>query len=296
LWRTLVSSFGLAALATLSPTAQGTDPARYYIPFAYATIERPSGSGTPFSYTRWQTVIEAFNVTGAPASVATVAIYGNGARLGEGPGCHHGLSLAAGTGALLIPCVEKYPEPGVAMLVVDTSPGATLRADIQKARFVCECAGTGCVSVPQGQATLPVFSDLFANDATSVIGPVELGNFDLPATCASPNQVYRRRVNLTLYNGGDLPSRFRVRVIPNQLTATPLSSFEVSVGPREILQANSIPVPTSSSPELRAVNDGSRVWILVSAERPFLSYATAIFDDPEPGALPFQVYPGAIAD
>jgi len=238
--------------------------------------------------------VEAFNASGAPAVVATADLDGNGARLGEGLGCQHEFSLAASTGALLIPCVGRYPEPGVAMLLVDATPGVALRADVQKAHFVCECAGTGCVSVPQGQATLPVFSDLFTAGTTAVIGPIELGNLDLPATCASSNQIYRRRVNLTLYNGGDLPARFSVRVLPNQGTATPISSSEVSIGAREVVQLNSIPVPTSSSPELRAVNDGSRVWVLVSADRPFLSYATAIFDDPEPGALPFQVYAGAI--
>lgn len=293
-WGALLGRPALAALVALSGSAAGAEPVLHYIPFAYATIQRSGGTDTPFSFTRWETIVQAFNTSSAPAVVTTAAIDGNGARLGDGPGCRHEVPLDAGTGALLIPCFGRYPEPGVAMLVVESPPGVTLRADVQKARFVCDCAGSGCVSVPQGQATLPVFRGLFPSGATAVSGPVELGNFDLPTTCASPNQVYRRRVNVTLYNGSDLPALFMFRVIPNQGSATPLSSSEVSVGPREVLQLNGIPVPTSGSPELRAVNDGSRVWILVSADRPFLSYATAIFDDPEPGALPFQVYPGAV--
>jgi len=34
----------------------------------------------------------------------------------------------------------------------------------------------------------------------------------------------------------------------------------------------------------------------VSADQPFLFYVSTIFDEPEPGALPFQVYPGVLAE
>jgi hypothetical protein len=50
-------------------------------------------------------------------------------------------------------------------------------------------------------------------------------------------------------------------------------------------------VPTQHDNDLTAANDGNRIWITISANQPFLSYVSTIFDNPEPGALPFEVYP-----
>jgi len=274
------------------------EPVKVYVPFAYATTESSGtvGDGS-FGYTRWESVIGVLNTAATPGSVDTVALHGNGAVIGTPEECYHRATvLAPRVGANIFPCAT-YPEPGIAMLILETTPGVLVRAEVQKARFRCGCVSSlGCSAIPQGQAYLPVYTRLFPAGSTAVSGPVELGNFDLPSTCASENQKYRRRVNVTLYNDGAAPATFRISETPNQISSEPLYSEERVVEPHGVLQVNSIPVPTKSSPELRAANDGSRIWIQVSADQPFLFYVSTIFDEPEAGALPFQVYPGVLVE
>jgi len=284
----------VSILLGLPAVCSAAEPVRAYVPFAYATTESWGTIGD-YGYTRWETVIGVLNTAGTPGSVTLAGLYGNGA----GMYCSSNvLVLAPHVGGNVAPCGARYPEPGVAMLVLETTPGVLVRAEVQKARFRCGCVSTqfDCSAFPQGQAYLPVYTKVFPAGSTAVSGPVELGNFDLPATCASKNQQYRRRVNVTLYNDGAVPATFRITETPNQLLSAPLYSEERIVEPHGVLQVNGIPVPTKSSPELRAANDGSRIWIQVSADQPFLFYVSTIFDEPEPGALPFQVYPGVLAE
>ena len=143
---------------------------------------------------------------------------------------------------------------------------------------------------------LPVFRGLFPAGSTAVSGAIELGNFDLPPSCGTLDMQYRRRVNVTLFNGGDVPATFRVSETPANSSAEEIRSDEYVVDAKQVLQINSFPVPSESAPPLRAQNGGARIWINVTADQPFLSYVSTIFDKPEAGSLPFQVYPGVIAD
>jgi hypothetical protein len=254
----------------------------------------PDGTGV---FTRWESIVGIRNATSAPASVTLIALHGNGAQLGDPSECRNVISLPAQTGRNVVPCILRYPNPGVAMLVMRATPGVLFGAEVQKVRFRCGCAiSLDCTPIPQGQATVPVFRGLFPSGATAISGPVELGNFQLPSECASTTQQYRRRVNVTLFNGGDSTATFRVWETPNHFSSETLYSREVTVGPKEVLQLNSFPVPTTWDLNLTAVNGGNRIWINVTADQPFLSYVSTVFDDPEAGALPFQVYPGAIPE
>ncbi len=295
--RGLASGLLCAGLLLSGVEARGADPASIYVPFVKATIDSstlPEGAGL---FTRWESLVGVRNVTASPATVTIVALHGNGAQLGAPSECYYNqISLAPQTGNNIIPCVRKYPEPGIAMMVLQAPPGVLIRAEVQKARFSCGCADLGCTSLPQGQAFLPVFRGLFPAGSTAVSGAVELGNFDLPTACATANQQYRRRVNLTLYNGGDARALFRISETPNHSAATPLYSTEIGVEPKDTVQINSLPVPTEHSSDLTAPNSGNRIWVNVTADQPFLSYVSTVFDDPEVGALPFQVYPGSLAD
>jgi len=287
----------VSMLLGLSVVCSAAEPVRLYVPFAYAHTES-SGANDSYSYTRWETVIGVLNTAETRGSVDTVALHGNGALIGTPEECRNRVTfLAPHFGANVHPCANYYPEPGVAMLILETTPGVIVSAEVQKARFQCGCnTFPGCTAIPQGQANLPVYTRLFPAGSTAVSGPVELGNFYLPSSCASKNQEYRRRVNVTLYNGGTAPATFRITETPNQISSDPLHSEERTVEPYGVLQLNSIPVPTKGSPELRAMNDGSRIWVQVSADQPFLFYVSTIFDQPEVGAMPFQVYPGLLAD
>ncbi len=249
------------------------------------------------SFTRWETILGARNASNSQASLTVTALHGNGAQLGDQTGCHHETTLAPQTGGSIVPCVVKQPEPGIAMLVLQASPGVLIQAEVQKARIRCGCfESLGCTALPQGQAVLPVFRGLFPTGSTAISGAIDLGTFDLPASCGTYVQQYRRRVNVTLFNGGDQPATFRVWETPNQSSAGELFSAEYTIGAKQILQINSFPVPTEGSQPLRAPNGGARIWINVTADQPFLSYVSTIIDNPERGAMPFQVYPGTIAD
>lgn len=278
--------------------APGAEPPDIYIPYAFAITDSttlPDGTGLS---TGWQSIVGVRNATSATASVTLVALFGNGAQLGDPSECRANvITLRAQTGENVVPCILKRPNPGVAMLLMRATPGVLFGAEVQRARFRCGCdQSLGCTPIPQGQATLPVFRGLFPSGATAISGPVELGNFRLPPTCASANQQYRRRVNVTLFNGGESTATFRIWETPNHFSSETLYSREVTVGPKEVLQLDSFPVPTEWDLNLVAVNGGNRIWMNVTADQPFLSYVSTIFDDPEAGALPFQVYPGSVPE
>lgn len=277
--------------------ALGAGPSAYYVPYVKARIDAtmlPDGSGIE---TRWESTLEVFNANSVPASYSILALYGNGAQLSAGPHCQNTETLAPRTGTNVVPCAESYPAPGVAMLVLQAPAGMLIRADLQKNRLRCGCPSKlDCAAFPQGQAYLPVFRGLFPAGSSAVSGPVELGTFDLSKGCASPNQEYRRRVNLTLFNGGDSPATFHVVETPNHTSSYALFTRDVVLGPREVVQINSVTVPTESSNDLTAPNGGTRIWFTVSADQPFLFYVSTVFDNPEVGALPFQVFPGSVAD
>lgn len=291
-------SSALGVLLLVAGRLSGAEPTDLYIPFVRATIESTNFPDGTSELLRWESIVGANNTSSVAASLTAVGLFGNGAALGEATDCGHSVSVPPQMGAsVVVPCVLRYPSPGVAMLQLRTPPGIVLGAEVQKVRFRCGCNGfPGCTPIPLGQATLPVFRGLFPAGATAVSGPVELGNFTLPPTCGPASQQYRRRVNVTLFNGGNSTARMRFWETPNHFSSDAIYSQDLTLGPKEIVQVNGVPVPTEWNDNLHAVNDGQRIWIKVTSDQPFLSYVSTVFDNPEPGALPFQVYPGMVAE
>ncbi len=288
----------IGLLLLLAGRLSAGEPVDLYIPFVRATIESttfPDGTG---ELLRWESIVGANNTSNVAATLTAVGLYGNGAALGEVTECGRTISIDSRTGEnVLVRCVLQYPSPGVAMFRLRTPPGVLVAAEVQKVRIRYGCNGLlSSTPIPMGQATLPVFRGLFPTGATAVSGPVELGTFTLPLTCAPASQQYRRRVNVTLFNGSISTARMRFWETPNHFSSDAIYSREVTLGPMEIIQINSIPVPTEPDMTFHAVNGGERIWIHVTSDQPFLSYASTVFDNPEPGALPFQVYPGMLAE
>ncbi len=256
----------------------------FYVPYVSAF-----GGGTPDRFTKWESSLGLYNNSDSVASVGIAAVYGKGGWEG---GCPLGpLAPHTGTGRLPDPCANGPIGVELGILAVKASPGIVVRSDVQRVVYRCECDGPGCMSYPEGEVATPVYWALFPAGRTAVSGAVELGYFGASPTCGKE---YRRRVNVTLFNAGIGPSTFVVKVIPFRSSSTPLYESQVSVGAKDVVQINSIAVPTEPSDALLYGDGGGvgyRVWITITADQPFLSYVSTIFDDPEPGALPFEVYP-----
>lgn len=256
-------------------------------------VQLPDGTAL---ITRWESTGGLFNSTLSPARITYVGLYGNGARLAASQTCTTAQMLGPGSGMLVYPCPGADPDPGVAMLELDVPDGVVAHADVLRNRSHQGCQSPEETPVPQGQAGLPVFRGLFPASATATAGPIQLGSFRLPEQCASPNQKYIRRVNVTFFNGGSQAATFVLAELPFHSSPETLLTREYNVGPMDVLQVNSLPVPSDDAPDLSDPFGGSRIWIRVTADQPFLYYVSTVFDDPEPGAMPFQVYPGVIAD
>ncbi len=295
--RTLQSAILLGAVAFIlahSVPTKADELQALYVPFVYVWYDEallPDGTAT---YSAWQSSLAIFNNSDSPATFSQTAIYGRGAVLSHRPVCEDTDTIPPHTGHSIGGCVAPVPDRGVGFLELQTSPGAVVRADVMRVKFHCSCySSLGCTDAAQGQVRMPAYRSLFPSGSTVVSGPVELGNFVLPETCFSSNQQYRRRVNVTLLNAGDLPATFTITVLPVHFSSAPISQQSVVVPAKDVIQVNRIPVPTEES-TLLAFLYGFRIWITITADQPFLSYVSTVFDNPEPGALPFDVYPSYI--
>ncbi len=278
----------------LSPVSLAQVPATVYVPFVLALT---GGWPTPlpgetWTFTRWESTLGLFNNSDTPATYAQKTLFGKGAGLAQPPGCESAGTLAPHTGTNVIVCYAPAPDRGFGFLAVDTPAGVVVHSDVQRTIYRCNCSDPGCDSIPQGQTGTPAYRGLFQAGSSVVSGAVELGNFLL--SCASPKELYRRRVNVTLFNGGDVPATFTVTVLPVHFSGVPLSRETVVVDAKDVIQINSLPVPTEFDNNLANGFGGNRIWITITADQPFLSYVSTIFDNPEPGAMPFEVYPSVL--
>ncbi len=164
-------------------------------------------------------------------------------------------------------------------------------ADVQRVTDRCAVGFPQCDNLVHGQVTIPIYRTLFPAQSTAISGPVELGYFDLPKAVYPPALQRRRRVNVTLFNAGDAPTTFVVRTFPHNFSATAFAEQTVVVEAKDVLQVNRISVPTESSIPMQSSNGGNRIWVTITADQPFLSYVSTVFDAVEAEDLPFQVYP-----
>jgi hypothetical protein len=175
-------------------------------------------------------------------------------------------------------------------LEVHTSPGIVFYADVQRVTYHCAVHEPRCDDVVHGQVNIPVYRALFPAGSVAVSGAVELGYFHhLIPLDEAHNTI--RRVNVTLFNAGDAPATFVVRTFPVSSSSAPLAEQSVVVDAKDVVQINRFPVPTDSSIPTQSVNGGSRIWVTTTADQPFLSYVSTVFDGVDALDLPFQVYP-----
>jgi len=236
----------------------------------------------------WESTMSVFNPTDVPADIVDAAVYGKGAILAHVSRPPIPPHQGRGIGASVVP----FPERGVGFLEMHTSPGIVFSADVERITQRCEIGAPNCISFSQGGVNIPFYRALFPAGTVAISGAVELGQLGPPPTGFSPDFERRRRMNVTLFNAGDVPGTFIVQTFPHNFATSPLAEQTVIVAEKDVVQINGFPVPTefSSSGELTSVY-GSSIWVTVSADQPFLSYVSTIFNAAEAGDLPFQVYP-----
>ncbi len=239
--------------------------------------------GAPY----WQSRLSIFNGGRTAGTAHVVAIYGSGAALIDAEWCEadNGLTLPNG-GHHLLPCVAERPSSGVAFLEIVPDPGILLRGDVYRSvDYMNICVEPSVTTVPLARWPLPVFRRTFDAGATVVTGPIGLGNLG----CAPSGREYPRRVNLTLFNAGTENGTFQIttRAYDDAL-GPPIHVQTVSVAAKDVVQVNGV---QSAYPAAALHGDPEvRVWMSITADQPFLTYASAIFNVAPDGQPPFEVF------
>ncbi len=286
-WWAWAAAFVVTSGATLPAAAQET---LLYAPYVRAV---KSDDALPDGTTRgtlWASGLTLFNNSNADATYRYVAGYGRGAAIGCPPGV---ITVAPGSAADLGNCFASSPSNGVGISVFGTTGSIVPHATVSWVVEHCRCQSFGCTVIPQGRVPVPVFTGLFAAGSTVVHGEVDLGNPFLSANCATLNQRYPRRVNVALFNAGDAPATFRISVRVGVLNTNTYFSTTATVAAKDVVQINSLPLTLDDVAQQPFANgDGTtRLWVLVTADQPYLSWVSSVFDSPEPGAMPMEVFP-----
>lgn len=280
----------LAISLALLSGASTAQPARYFVPLVHAIIsEDPVTRVT----TLWVDNLSAFNAGQSTASLQLIAVYGGwslipGGRTFEIP-ASTGLPIdrwPAGGGNLWV--ASSTPGPlAVAEIIAD--PNVILNAAVERVASYYECPDTVTGGYPsQGRVSMPVFQGLFPANSTVVCGDVSLGEPD--QTCGNPPETYLRRVNITLFNGGDEDADFSITAIPVKFISNPVFQETVTLAPKEVRQLNRIPIPVLTDLSMLSGQD-VEVWITISGTQPFLAYVSSVFEGGAPDSIPMQVFP-----
>ncbi len=267
--------------ALFMPPCNGAEPV--YVPGFDAVfwVSAPSGDFAK----RWRSHGLGFNPSAQAMHVTNMNVY-----VGTG----QSIPPVVGYGLLLPGAGEEVPLARGTLPVInelDVPEGVLISAEVELVYTESGCVSEyyPAVQIPQGRAPLPVYRGLFAAGSTVLTNEISMGNPALPPTCATPNQKYLRRVNVTLFNGGDAPGTFVIRAMPRRGSATPLLETSVTLEPKDVRQVNRLPIPIVVDDTTKYIG-GVSVWLTVTCDQPFVGYASALFDDPEPGALPFEVF------
>jgi hypothetical protein len=266
-----------------------------YVPF----VDAPNGSVTLADGStvgqRWLSSLTLFNNGSTAASWRWVAAYGGGVQLGNAdPYCMTSTAhnVPQGTGTSVGICFPDKPTGGLAMLVLGTTGPLLPNATVSRVRTVIGCQGPGGLLIPQGRVPVPTFTSLFPAGSTVTAGEIDLGDTGF-GRCASQNQRYPRRVNVTMFNAGDAQASFQIAVRAGVNSSSTYYQQTVYIPAHDIVQVNSLPLNLDDVAQQPAATTagGTIVWILITADQPYLSYVSTIFDDGEPGAMPMEVYP-----
>lgn len=263
----------------------------FFIPYVHAQLGSspvPDSGATAIDFQSWESTLSVFNFRATEAGVLLAAVYGKGASLSTVPVPPIPPRQGRGVGANVSP----GPDRGVAFLEVHTSPGAIVVGAVER---TTQRSGVGqpySVTFSHGGIAAPVFRSLFPAGSVAVAGAVEIGQLGLEGSGYAQFE-RRRRMNVTLFNAGTSEATFIVRTLSHNFATGPLEEQAVTVPPMDVIQINGFPLPTQDSNALRS-QFGSAVWVTVTADQPFLSYVSTIFDSVEAIDMPFAVYPSRL--
>jgi hypothetical protein len=293
--KSLTGALFAAAVLVAPEAARAGEGSRLYVPWVDAhagTFHRRDGVLVSVN---WMSDFTLFNGGAEPATWRRIAIYSDG-QLVVPDGSSACMLETEQTvppdyGGYVGGCIATPPRNGLAMLVLDTSAALIANATVSLVHTpLNDCAGPGHAEIRQGRVPLPAFKGLFPPGSTVTFGEIDLGNPSI-GYCAPPNQRYARRVNVTMFNGGDASATFRLRVKAGINRPEDFYEQTVVVGPKEIIQLNRLPLDLD---EVASRTEGGSVapaWVLLSADQPYVAYVSSVFEDPEPGAMPMEVYP-----
>lgn len=181
----------------------------------------------------------------------------------------------------------------VQLIRVRKTTGVVIRSTLERVvdeLIDCDLSGTfppNSQGIPQGRVPLPVFTTLFSPSERVALGEVVPFSPGPPDICGA--QKYRRRLNLTLFNGGVREATFTVRAV-KATYQSPEVVFQSTYGvPAEsLVQENAIYAPSSDTFEIAGT---SNLWLTVTADQPFLAYLSTTFDNPQAGAIAYEIFP-----
>ncbi len=228
----------------------------------------------------WRTSNRVRNFGPATAAYSTLPFF-------AGP-CVGPASIEPGSSR---PLCDGIPRDGIDFLAVQLPKGMVVSAELRRLSDRVGCGLQSLVreTVTLGRVPLPVFDELIPAGVLGTSNHIELGGANLTSLCSTlPRDLHRRRVNLTLANGGLEPATFVVRLYSLSLGQFDEKVFEL--GPRAVAQFNGIQpssVPRDSGQEVYSES----FWLSVSSDQPFLGYASSIFEGGGPESMPLEVFP-----
>lgn len=279
------------ALVTGLPVVGQEYAATYFPTFGAETPTSPGhDSGGHLFAEFWWSTAGVFNLSVSPQVVVAEEVLGDSLPPEALAKCFMGVAYPPGEGNLA-PCQFRD-----AIRFVRLRHGPDVVVDAQLSRYrVAPCTTSPQHYLPQGFAPLPTYHRLFQPGERTLAGPVELRTQDFPPDCATGNQVYDRRVNVTLANYGQAPATFTIvayRFRRYHSGYDPVWTTAVTVDARRVHQVNNLPIPrTLTEPGENHLLGSMSIWLTITSDQPYLGYVSSVFEGGEPGSLPFQVFP-----
>lgn len=189
------------------------------------------------------------------------------------------VTIAPGDAKYLYLHTVPDPRDAVQFLALSVPPGVVIRAALQRVQ-AADFAGA---------LTLPTFTSLVPAGTRTIAG-----NFRASwAECLPPG--VPRRLNVTLFNAGDVAATFHVTVLtrdhgidtgPPSRQGEPTEA-EYVVPARTVRQVNGVAYDVGVLCSRPGWEMG---WVEITADQPYLAYASTV-REAAPGVLPYEVFP-----
>ncbi|MDL1949922.1 hypothetical protein FBQ97_08940 [Acidobacteria bacterium ACD] len=243
----------------------------------------------------WVSTLLGYSGGTTDATLGYVDAFGPGASISSDYGCPESWTFPPGVGFVFESrdggCVRD-PVGGPGFLAFTATEGMQVDSSVERIWYDISCDVLGRVPSSEGRRPLPIYRGLFPAGSNATSGAVSLGAPRL--YCFGPEHRYPRRVNVTMFNGGEQPATFSVTVRRLELDPRVLVENRYSLGPKEVFQANDLAFPWIPGGESDLDLD-QMVWITITADQPFLSYVTTVYDLGTPHDVGFEVYPSRLA-